>query len=97
MSSWSEVYTGSVCNLAEYSLGHRFTAPPARLPHEVLAARQGSSGKVELEEAGGARPQLEEAGGARHQLEEAGGARCWGELEGGREEERGQGGRRTLA
>ena len=92
------MYTGSVCNLAEYSLGHRFTAPPARLPHEVLAARQaGSRGKVELEEAGGARRQLGEAGGARRQLEEAGGARRWGELEGGREEERGQGERRTLA
>jgi hypothetical protein len=31
-------YLGSIGNLAEYSLSHRFLPPPATLPHERLAA-----------------------------------------------------------
>jgi len=36
LAIWSDVYTGSVNNLAGYSLDHRFLTAPVRLPHERL-------------------------------------------------------------
>ena len=50
MLVWADIYTGSVNNLFNYSLDHRFIATPTRLPHERVRMEEDYSSSNSREE-----------------------------------------------